>query len=109
MNAETPPTVAGYRVVRTLARDDDAEVLLLHTERGPQLVAKVFPPEHRARADRGIAALQRGSGEHVVRVLDISSTASNLAPVHPCNICAKVNILISSIGCSECKRHIVMR
>ena len=79
------PELAGYRVLRSLARDDDAEVLLGHRSApaspdSPDVAArtvalKVFPASDIgwATAMRECAALERARGEHVVDLLDLDA------------------------------------
>lgn len=78
------PTVAGRRVVRTLARDESATVLVLHSVGGSPLIAKVYAAPARERADRTAAVLWRARGPHVLPLLDVSSASDGtVAHLHP--------------------------
>jgi serine/threonine protein kinase len=87
------PELAGYRVLRSLAHDDGAEVLLGHrspgaaSDDGPavaqpsQSVAlKVYPAtEAGCRvALRECAALERARGDHVVDLLDLDADEESI-------------------------------
>lgn len=70
--------VAGYRVLRSLARDEQAEVLLGHriADDGARTVAiKTWPvsDENWSVALQSCAALDRSRGDHVVELWDLDS------------------------------------
>ena len=77
-----PRELAGYRVLRSLARDEEAELLLGHRSVGVDAEAVVRTvaikvsawSERRADAVmRDCAALERARGDHVVDLLDVDS------------------------------------
>ena len=82
--------LAGYRVLRSLARDENAEVLLGHrvvpvspdsTDTVVQTVAlKVSPASDPGweAAMRECAALERAAGEHVVELLDLDADEESI-------------------------------
>lgn len=82
--------LAGYRVLRSLARDDHAEVLLGHrsapaspddSDPAVQTVAlKVFPASDLGwtTAMRECAALERARGDHVVDLLDLDADQESI-------------------------------
>jgi len=78
-----PRELAGYRVLRTLARDDDGEVLLGHrngsavaddpqTDTAHTVAIKTLPSSQSgwASALKLCASLERARGDHVVALLD---------------------------------------
>jgi hypothetical protein len=93
------PELAGYRVLRSLARDDGAEILLGHRSvgapsgdgaaadeaaragaRGGAGALKVFPAtQEGCRAALGeCAALERARGDHVVDLLDVDADEASI-------------------------------
>jgi len=75
--------LAGYRVLRSLARDQDAEVLLGHRidEGATQTVAVKTSPatgDGWRLALRACAALDRARGDHVVDLIDLDADAESI-------------------------------
>lgn len=80
-----PRELAGYRVLRSLARDDDGEVLLGHrhgaaaddpqTDTAHTVAIKTLPSSESgwATALRLCASLERARGDHVVDLLDVDA------------------------------------
>lgn len=81
-----PSQLAGYRILRSLARDNDGEVLLGHRWKGaaaddPQtdtahtVAIKTLPSSESgwATALSQCAALERARGDHVVELLDVDA------------------------------------
>lgn len=79
-----PRQCAGYRVLRSLARDDDAQVLLGFRDAddaGSTTVAlKVYPasPERWSRTVGVVEALDRAEGQHVVQLLDLDADGDSI-------------------------------
>lgn len=79
-----PAELMGLRVVRALAHDERADVLLVRSAGGRALVVKLFHAEvARAAIDRELVALSRVRHPHVIGLVDAETTEARVAAVLP--------------------------
>jgi len=75
--------IAGYRVLRRIARGGRTEVLLAHGGEPPATVVLKLASPDDPGAFREAAALDRGAGEHVVPLLDVHGDDDRVVLVLP--------------------------
>jgi type II secretory pathway component PulM len=75
---DDPEEIGGYRVLRRLARGGRAEILLAHGGDPPGTVVIKRAAADDPSAVREVDALDRGAGEHVVGLLDVSGDDGHL-------------------------------